>query len=180
MAPPRTRSSLPALDDYPLRRAAERLGVAIFRSVREDATGLGLTVREAMILLVLRRNRAVPVSRLVSGSGTPPSTITGVVDALVLAQLLKREHGTRDRRQVVVSLAPRGRQLAERLERLQASRWLGVRGQLPGTRAALAARVLDQAISGFHRSPRPAAAVAPAAGRRVRAAASTTRGVAGR
>jgi len=126
--------------DYPLRRASERLSVALFRALREDAAHLGLNPRQAWLLIALRRTGAVPVSRLLAGSIAPASTLTGVVDALELSRLVARGAGRVDRRQVVLSLTGRGRRLSGRLEQLQRARWSRVRTRLQARKAAAAYR----------------------------------------
>jgi DNA-binding MarR family transcriptional regulator len=99
-----------------LRRESERLAVSLLQLARTVGRAEHLSVGQLLILRALVRSGPLPATRLVRWTDAPPSTITGMLDGLVHLGLVRREHGSEDRRQVLVSLTGAGRRTAGRLE----------------------------------------------------------------
>jgi len=76
-----------------------------------------------------------------------PPTISAMLDELFEAGLLHREHSSDDRRRVLVSLTPRGRRIAERMETRVAARWDKLEKDLAARDVAATIRVLRKITS---------------------------------
>lgn len=70
----------------------------------------GITLAELRAVRILRDLGQVPISRFADALGISRSTATGLVDRLEERGLVAREPGTHDRRVVLISTTPRGRQ----------------------------------------------------------------------
>ena len=71
----------------------------------------GVTVAGGTVLLLLASSEATP-RELARRTWVNPATITGIVDTLERDGLVQRRRDAADRRQVRLSLTPRGRSLA--------------------------------------------------------------------
>ena len=83
---------------------------------RGEKRCFGVSMSQCMTLELLHREGAKLICELAEGLGLDTSTVTRVVDVLVRDGLLRRARDEEDRRRVFVSLAARGRRLAEKLE----------------------------------------------------------------
>jgi DNA-binding MarR family transcriptional regulator len=92
--------------------AASRALVALAaRSVAE--TGEDVTLPQYRMLVVLGTRGSRPVSALASALHVSPPTATRMCDRLVRKGLISRRAGSSDRRQVLLSLTPAGRELLD-------------------------------------------------------------------
>jgi DNA-binding MarR family transcriptional regulator len=148
MAPPKKSPEHPVVElgaaPSELRVASERLVFTLLRVAREEAAGEGLSLPQLFILQALVRSGKIPVTQLASWTGASPSAISGLLDGLVEAKLLLREHGVEDRRQVLVSLSAEGRRRIERINVDRTDRWSPLDTRIRGTDARVAARVLQE------------------------------------
>jgi DNA-binding MarR family transcriptional regulator len=73
-----------------------------------------LTLAQYYMLVPLRTERALPVSRLAEFAGVAPPTATRMIDSLERAGWVRRERTHDDRRNVLISLTADGRALLRR------------------------------------------------------------------
>ena len=84
---------------------------------RGEKRCFGVTLPQCMTLEFLQQEGQKPVQEIALALGLDASTVTRTVDVLVRDGLARRMRDEReDRRRVFVSLSPRGRRLATRLE----------------------------------------------------------------
>jgi DNA-binding MarR family transcriptional regulator len=121
----------------------------MLRLARSEASLEGISVPQLLVVRALSVAGTVPVTQLANLTGALPSTISGILDGLVEARLLRREHGVDDRRQVLISLTAEGRKLARRLEARRGDRWAPVEGRMRQVDAATAVRMLTDVASGL-------------------------------
>jgi len=72
-----------------------------------------LTLPQLRALVVLDDDAAVTVKGLADRLGIQPSTTTRLVDRLVAKDLIERTPGVEDRREVLLSLSPTGRDVVD-------------------------------------------------------------------
>ena len=118
--------------DERLAEGVSRLARGWMRLGREGARNLGLSAPQLFLLNGLREMGSVPVLRWVDEMGASPSAMTGLLDGLESAGFVSRSHGVEDRRQVLVSLTPSGRRLADRLQSEFRVRWKQYCEGIPG------------------------------------------------
>jgi len=85
-----------------------RLGSALSPEVEA-----GVTIGQYRVLQVLHARGRATVGEVAEALGVTLSAVTALLDRLARAGLVTRRRGSRDRRRVWVSLAPRGRQAFE-------------------------------------------------------------------
>src|SRR5215218_1125168 len=103
---------------------------AFFRATRRargrssgPLDGTRLSLAQYQLLEALRATPRLPVSELAATAGVAPPTATRMLDALVRDGLAERTPGERDRRVVLVSLTPAGREAVDAAaERVAAAR----------------------------------------------------------
>ena len=69
---------------------------------------------ELLMLLAFSRNGALPMSRIGSRLQVHPTSVTSAVDKLEASELVIRKRSEADRRTVLATLTPAGRDLAQR------------------------------------------------------------------
>lgn len=75
-----------------------------------------LTLPQVAVLSVLHREGPhLEMSQIASRTGLPPSTITSIMDRLLLRQFVQRQHHPTDRRRVTGSITDEGRNVVEEL-----------------------------------------------------------------
>jgi DNA-binding MarR family transcriptional regulator len=82
---------------------------------REREEGLSLSQYEFVRPLISADG--LPISRLSERSGISAATATQIVDGLERARIIARSRSPQDRRTVIISLTPEGRQQVERKRR---------------------------------------------------------------
>jgi DNA-binding MarR family transcriptional regulator len=130
--------------DRSLREACEQVVFASVRMARIEANENGLSLPQAFLVRALARSGTVPITKLVKWSGNSRATVGGILDGLAEAGVVRREHGIEDRRQVLVSLTPEGKALAERLEARSVERWAPLEDRMGNDDAARTAEVLQE------------------------------------
>jgi DNA-binding MarR family transcriptional regulator len=85
------------------------VGIAA-RSLPEDAD---VTLVQFRALVLLNRDGASNAGRLAELLAVSPSTVTGLCDRLIAKGLVAREPRATNRREVVVTLAPAGKELVD-------------------------------------------------------------------
>ncbi len=131
----------------------EQLGQIFFRlnrgwmkMGREEARELGLSLPQMFLVGGLREMGEIPVNRWVEMMGASPSATTGLLDGLESGGYIQRAHDAKDRRQVLISLTPKGRALADRVRAEYQLRWKGYCSGISGAELEAAARTLGRIL----------------------------------
>ncbi|WP_028402990.1 MarR family winged helix-turn-helix transcriptional regulator [Ectobacillus panaciterrae] len=74
----------------------------------ESMNALGVTPTQLFVLAFLNKEGSAKVSQLAEKMGVKPSAVTFMVDRLEQHKLVMREHDTKDRRVVNISLTKQG------------------------------------------------------------------------
>ncbi|MCI4329836.1 MAG: winged helix DNA-binding protein [Thermoplasmata archaeon] len=130
-----------------LQRECERLVFTLLRQAREDASVEGLSLPQLFLLGAVLRAGPVPVTQLTGWTGGSVSAISGLLDGLVEAKLLLREHGVEDRRQVLVSLSAEGRRLVDRVSSRRVERWGPIDARIRVSDSKVAAKVIREVVA---------------------------------
>ncbi len=125
---------------------------------KEEARALGLSLPQVVLLGTLDHAGTMPVTRLAEMIGSSPSAATGLIDGLESAGYISRAHGGGDRRQVRVTLTPKGRRLGQRLKRALRARWNVYTQGIAAAQVDAASEVLELILQRMgpdsdHRSP---------------------------
>jgi len=94
-----------------LRRAYQR-HTAIFQRRISD---LDVTAIQFAVLVTIRDGGVMPLTRIGAATAIDPATLRGVISRLGERGLITSQNDEADRRQRLVSLTPKGRDLVERL-----------------------------------------------------------------
>jgi DNA-binding MarR family transcriptional regulator len=94
-----------------LRRAYQR-HTAIFQRRISD---LDVTAIQFAVLVAVRDGGTLPLARIGAATAVDPATLRGVVSRLSERDLIVSQHDEGDRRQRLISLTPKGRDLVARL-----------------------------------------------------------------
>jgi DNA-binding MarR family transcriptional regulator len=121
---------------YQLRR--------FLRFSEEAARGCGVTPQQHQLMLGIAgfaEGGSATISELAEFLQERNNSVVGLVERAAQSGLVRRESGARDRRQVVVSLTPRGEEILANLSELhldevQRMRAGFLRGELPRRRSA--------------------------------------------
>jgi DNA-binding MarR family transcriptional regulator len=114
---------------------------------REEGRTLGLSFPQLTLLHKLQMVDSLPITRWAEMIGCSPSAITGLIDGLEAEGYLRREHGEADRRQVLISLTPKGREVSERLQASFRERWIEICKGVPRDRIESATRTLETILT---------------------------------
>jgi MarR family transcriptional regulator, organic hydroperoxide resistance regulator len=101
--------------NHPLIRSIREMHKVMFSMAREDACALGLTVVQMLVLHKLSMYPNIGLNELSEGLQLTNSTMSGVVDRLVHAGLIKRERSEIDRRAIILRLTEEGEAIISRL-----------------------------------------------------------------
>jgi len=82
---------------------------------RQLATSHGLTGPQMLCLREITTHGSLTTGTLARGMALSPATLTGILDRLEARGLVSRERRPEDKRRVLVSLTPHGRQMAQEL-----------------------------------------------------------------
>lgn len=97
--------------------ALQRATHAALHALASRVAELGLTAAETNALANLADGRPRTASELGALTGTPPTTLTGVLDRLERRGHITRDRHPTDRRAVVLELTPDGRRAARKIRR---------------------------------------------------------------
>jgi len=108
---------------------------------------IGLTTRQALILLSCDLEEANTAAELAALYGLEASSITRLVDRLEKKRLIERTRSRSDRRKAILVLTPKGKSALQRAVRIAGpiaiATWKGVTGQQRKTLAAIVSKVLN-------------------------------------
>jgi DNA-binding MarR family transcriptional regulator len=135
-----TRSPLELADE--LRPAILRLA----RNLRRETEALGVTSHQATLLWLVRSRPGLSLRELAGEEGISAPSLSGHVDRLEAAGLLRRVRSSGDRRRVGLELTPEGRAILKRV-RARRTSWLADRlGRLTDEERER----LEQALPALH------------------------------
>jgi DNA-binding MarR family transcriptional regulator len=129
-----------------LHATVQQLARAWTRLGREEARRRGLSLPQLFLLGALRESGPMPVTRWVAMMGLSASATSSLTDGLESGGFVARTHGARDRRQVLVSLTPKGRRVADRLRAASRRRWTEFCAGLPPGDLGAAATTLGRVV----------------------------------
>jgi DNA-binding MarR family transcriptional regulator len=110
------------------------------RLAREQCAKLGITATQLNVLKLLQTIGDLSLSQLSKRMAATNSTVTGIVDRMVTAELVAREQSVEDRRVWKIRLTPAGKALAKKID---VAPWEMLRAALD----ALPERELEQLIA---------------------------------
>ena len=96
---------------HQLQRAHAALFRAADKALRSE---FGLTTTQQAILFLLLEKDAQPITSLAAQLNMGKSSLTGLIDRMVAKGLVRRESGEGDGRVVLIHIAPKGRDMAQR------------------------------------------------------------------
>jgi DNA-binding MarR family transcriptional regulator len=108
---------------------AEELRPALLRlarNLRRETEALGVTSSQATLLWLVRSRPGLSLRELAGAEGITAPSLSGHVDRLEAAGLLRRVRSTDDRRRVGLELTPDGQSLLRRV-RARRTSWLAAR-----------------------------------------------------
>lgn len=108
-------SESPAPSDQPgaVIAALQQATHATLHALAAQLADLGLTASEQNVLAAMADGMVRSVGELATATGTRPSTLTSVLDRLERKLHLQRDVDYSDRRSVLISLTPAGRDMAD-------------------------------------------------------------------
>lgn len=127
-----------------LSETVSRLTRGMMRLAREHARDVGLSLPQLFLLRGLREEGRIPVSRWVDIMGVSPSAATSLLDGLEEQGYVQRTHDAKDRRQVLVSLTPKGRRLSEQVQAEFRRKWRSLCDEIPAGELEVAAATLER------------------------------------
>jgi len=86
------------------------------RLAREQCAKHGITATQLNVLKMLQTVGDLSLSEVSKRMSSTNSTITGIIDRMVAADLVTREQSTADRRVWLIGLTPNGRAMARKVE----------------------------------------------------------------
>ena len=110
------------------------------RLAREQCSKLGITATQLNVLKLLQTIGDLSLSQLSKRMAATNSTVTGIVDRMVAAELVAREQSAEDRRVWKIRLTPAGKAVAKKID---VAPWEMLRAALD----ALPERELEQLIA---------------------------------
>jgi DNA-binding MarR family transcriptional regulator len=150
-----------------LRSPDERLSETVLhltrgwmRLGREAARGLGLSLPQLFLLSGLREMGKVPVTRWVEVMGSSPSACTGLIDGMESEGYILRTRDDVDRRQVLISLTPKGRHVADRVNEELRQKWKTFCANIPRAQLGAASATLERIQSRIGPVEEPVAYIA--------------------
>ena len=131
------------MTDRSLVSALEAAVHRVLDHLGRELADLGLRQAEINVLAQLRPGTPRPVGELVAATGQRPSTLTGVLDRLERAKLVRRRVNAADRRSFTIALTARGERAAARVHAAFAALDERVLADLPPSAAEGFHHVLD-------------------------------------
>jgi DNA-binding MarR family transcriptional regulator len=112
-----------------MQEIAEELRPALLRltrNLRRETEALGVTSHQVTLLWLVRTRPGLSLRELAEEEGISAPSLSGHVDRLEAADLLRRVRSTDDRRRVGLELTAEGRSLLKRV-RARRTTWLAAR-----------------------------------------------------
>lgn len=101
-----------------LIHSLRELNQSIYQATRKEVEMSGVTQIQLLALRRLHQHTSIGLNELADLMHMSPSTASGVVDRLVQAALVVREHSDHDRRAIVLNLTEEGKQLVTKTSEL--------------------------------------------------------------
>lgn len=86
------------------------------RLAREQCSRLGITATQLNVIKLLQTVGELSLSELSKRMSATNSTITGIIDRMVAAELVVREQSAEDRRVWRIRLTPQGKAMARKID----------------------------------------------------------------
>jgi DNA-binding MarR family transcriptional regulator len=100
-----------------LNRFAEAMSMILLDVHQQHLAELDLTLPQAQVLRVLRREGSVPTGQLATALRISAPAITQLTDRLIRKGLIERQAAEHDRRRVLVTLSGKGRRLVDQFRK---------------------------------------------------------------
>lgn len=130
---------------------ADRLSSAVatlarywMKSGKEAARAAGMSLPQLLLIRGLLELGTVPERHWVESMGASPSATSELLDGLEKDGYLTRTQDAEDRRQVLVTLSPKGRKLADRVRSEFRGRWRSHCADIPDAELVSAAGTLER------------------------------------
>jgi DNA-binding MarR family transcriptional regulator len=127
--------------------AVRRVVHALHESSRLAEKHVGLTGAQLFVLQTLAGSPGISVNELAARTHTHQSSVSTVAARLVDQHLVRRSRSAEDGRQVVLTLAPRGRRLLERAPDVAQHRLIRAVHRLPAPRRRALAATLTELVT---------------------------------
>ncbi len=128
-------------------RALRRIVRAVDGYSREVNATARVTVPQLLCLQELRRDTWLTPTGLARRVSLAPSTVSGIVDRLILKGLVKRRRSRSDRRQVELSLTDTGADMVAQAPPTLQERFTTRLARLSGERQAVLTEALEQVVA---------------------------------
>ena len=112
-----------SLSAHELAEELRPLVLRLARNLRRETEALGVTSHQATLLWLVRSRPGLSLRELASEEGISAPSLSGHVDRLEAAGLLRRVRSSDDRRRVGLELTAEGRALLKRI-RARRTTWL--------------------------------------------------------
>jgi DNA-binding MarR family transcriptional regulator len=123
---------------------------ALQRVSKHMASNIGLTGPQRMALLMVGRRPGITAGELAAVLHLHPATLTGILDRLTRARLIKYERDAADARRLRLTLTPRGRAANRRRVATVESAVRQVVAEASAADVAATARVLTRLAESLH------------------------------
>ena len=115
-----------AIDSRELAEELRPILLRLARNLRKETEGLGVTSHQVTLLSLVRSRPGLSLRELAVEEGISAPSMSGHVDRLETAGLLRRLRSSGDRRRVGLELTPAGSALLKRV-RARRTTWLATR-----------------------------------------------------
>ena len=112
-----------AIDSRELAEELRPILLRLARNLRKETEGFGVTSQQVTLLSLVRSRPGLSLRELAVEEGISAPSLSGHVDRLEAAGLLRRVRSSDDRRRVGLELTPEGRTLLRRV-RARRTTWL--------------------------------------------------------
>ncbi|HEX8707195.1 MAG TPA: MarR family transcriptional regulator [Pyrinomonadaceae bacterium] len=123
---------------------AEAMGRLLVEQHRKHLAELDLTLLQAQVMRVLRRDGPILPGKLAVELGISAPAMTQLTDRLVRKHLIERRAGTADRRSVQVALSARGKRLVDQFRRRRSDIFEGALKTMSEADRAQVVRALEK------------------------------------
>jgi DNA-binding MarR family transcriptional regulator len=113
-----------------LNSFAEVMSMILLDMHQQHLAELDLTLPQAQVLRVLRRNGALPTGRLATELRISAPAVTQLTDRLIRKGLIERQTAEGDRRSVLVGLSVKGKRLIDQFRKRRRDIFSGALEQL--------------------------------------------------
>ena len=132
------------------QRMTELLPQLIRGSARQEHNSLTrgeITLPQLSAMECLARHGARPMNEIARELGISRPAATGLINRLIAQQLAKREHDTRDRRIVRVTITPKGRRMVANIWTQKRRTLVRVFGQIAPHERAQYLKTLERVVA---------------------------------